>query len=219
MGQRIVIEEDAGHVSKYRPIKALAEKKVLDDGTVEISAQVSMLGITFTLEEIGILMRELPKAVVRAGALAAKLKTEHYEVPKITPVGNLHDRLAEVCSEAGEERREEKGPELSPLPSPLSSSDVRVVVIVSGQDVVVVADRNEKLTYVMAEALKLSGNSGPMFTAWEFRSEVGFVLSDDTLVKDLGWKPRIFLGPRAGIGGSDATLVAPVSLVRTRKDD
>lgn len=232
MATRTVIEEDAGKMSAYRPIKALAEKKVSDDGKVEVTAQISMLGITFTMEEIEILMRELPRAAERAGALAARLKigkvvvdsfdgpiVHEYEPPKITVVGNLKDNLAEVCvghdEEAGEEKQEGKGPELSPP----EGDYVRVVVIVGGQDVVVVADRLEKLTYVRDAALKLSGNSGPMFTAWELRSEVGVVLSDDTLVKDLGWKPRIFLGPRAGIGGSDATLVAPVSLDRTRKDD
>jgi hypothetical protein len=205
MASRTVIEEDVAKLSLYRPIKALAEKKVSDDGKVDVTAHLSMLGITFTLEEIAVLVRELPRVVERAGALAAKLKLEHYEGPKIIPIGNLNDKLAEVCA----------------TPHDVNEGDyVRVVVIVSGQDVCVVAERREKLTYVKAAALKLSGNAGRVLDAWEFRSEVGTLLLDEVLVKDLGWMPRIYLNPRAGIGGNEATLVAPVSLVQpTRKDE
>jgi hypothetical protein len=203
MAQRTVIEEDVTKLSQYRPIKALAEKKVSDDGTVEVTAHLSMLGITFTLEEIAVLMRELPRVVERAGALAAKLKTEHFEPPMVTPIGNLIDKLEEVRSAPPESAKLE-----------LST----IVVIVNGQDVVVTADKLASMTLVKIEALKSSGNTGRVFESWEFRSEAGFLIPDEKLVRDLGWKPRVFLTLRAGIGGSDASIAAPVTLDQPGKD-
>ena len=206
MASRTVIEEDVTKLSAYRPIKALAEKKVSDDGTVEVTAQVSMLGITFSLEEVAILINELPRVVERANSLAARLKLDRvvvslppYEPPKATPVGNLNDRLAEVCVD------HEPEPVAAPE-APTESDDVAVdvVVIVSGVDVVVVAKRSDPLSYVRDVALARTGNTGRALESWELRNENGFTLPFEKLVRDLGWKPRLFLGPRAGIGGSVA---------------
>lgn len=213
MKSRTVVEEDVAMMSPYRPIKALAERRVLDDGSIEISSHVGMLGITFTLDEVAFLIRELPRVVERSGALAARLKIESYEPPKLTPVGNLNDRLAEVCADHGPAPAEPSKLEIVAEAEDASS----VVVIVNGQDVVVEAKSTDDLASVKKVALERTGNSGRPLEHWVFRNEIGMLLSDGTLVKDLGWKPRVFLTPDAGIGGN--VLVAPVSLTQPRKED
>ena len=101
-------EEFVAKVADYKVLTAIVTHTKEDDGTVEIKPSVSLMGLRLNYDEATRLLEALPRAMARAGAMAAKvaldvakldvvLKSVPYEEPKVTPVGNMRDLLSEVC--------------------------------------------------------------------------------------------------------------------------
>ena len=102
------LEEFIAKIQAYSDLKATATLVVDKDGSRQISAGIVLMGYPFSLDEAAKILVALPRAVERAGALTAKLDLDSkmqeskqepaYEPPVVTPVGNMKDLMAEVCT-------------------------------------------------------------------------------------------------------------------------
>jgi hypothetical protein len=101
VSKTIKFEESVAKVG-WALIDAVAEKKTDDEGKVSVAARVRIAGVEYELEDVANFLKELPRAAERAGALAAKLKLDvsygPYEPPRVVPIGNLKDKLVEICA-------------------------------------------------------------------------------------------------------------------------
>jgi len=222
MSSSVKMEEDVVKLNqKWRALKAVASRTVDDEGKVQISMSVSLMGIELSVDEVSKLMDALPAAVQRAGAMAAKLELDDkmtrvqlgdrmvpYEPPVVTPVGNMNDRLSEVCAtgfpfsaaatgaalDHDKDRYRTKEPTLD---------HSEVLVVVSGQEVAMYYTSSDLLCDVRERVLQKTGNGGLLHSDWEFRDEAGDLLSMERNVSRMNPAPsKLYLGPKAGAGGN-----------------
>lgn len=82
-------------------------------------------------------------------------------------------------------------------------NQIQVTVIVSGTAVPVSVNPNQKVTQLIREALRETGNQGQAPDQWELRRESGEVLDQTARVGDIGLVDgdTLTLQPRVGAGG------------------
>ena len=81
---------------------------------------------------------------------------------------------------------------------------ISITVVVNGQPTVVDAFDDAPLGTIVSDALRQTANSGQPPENWELRDADGNLLDLNKKIGDYGFqeKTRLFLNPRAGVGGN-----------------
>jgi len=76
-------------------------------------------------------------------------------------------------------------------------------VVVNGEPTTVKAHEGERLSAIIPEALRETGNSGQPPENWELRDEDGKLLDGEQLIESFNFpkRVRLFLNLKAGVGG------------------
>lgn len=69
-------EEQVAKISDYKILNAIVIHTKADDGTTKVEPSISIMGLVFNNDEAARLLEALPRAIERAGALAAKVNLE-----------------------------------------------------------------------------------------------------------------------------------------------
>ncbi len=80
---------------------------------------------------------------------------------------------------------------------------IDVVVVVSGEDVHVSVNKNQKVSQLVREALRESGNAGQPPENWVLKSDAGNIDLDQR-ISDAGITSgmKLYLNPKVGEGGA-----------------
>lgn len=84
-----------------------------------------------------------------------------------------------------------------------SSENITVEVVVSGQATTIKVNLRQAAEHLVKEALKESGNKGQPTSEWELRTSDGRLIDQNVEIGTAGVTngTRLYLSPRAGVGG------------------